>query len=261
MINHWDMITERIIEGRRCRLCGNSRYSYSIPLWIADTGDFAAYADNAGGVYCPCRIFCDYNGPFLIERKDGGVLEQKYIEPLVLESFCPSPAYDEVKCIRREQMINHRDGNWMNCDFRNLEIAPYHYRNATSDRSILFKAGAFLEVFSNGAIRVDGVEMHVFDWWYFSDFSFMDSHYSVVDPYIIFNGERISVEDIMKEAGFIQGDDAGLKEPAILHIDGDYMNFASGNLEWVRQRDPRYKSYIQQKNEARRTRDRMLRGK
>ena len=64
----------------------------------------------------------------------------------------------------------------------------------------------------------------------------------------------------MKEAGFIQGDDAGLKEPAILHKDGNYMNFASGNLEWVRQRDPRYKNYIQQKNEARRTRDRMLRG-
>lgn len=260
MINHGDMITERIIEGRRCRLCGNSRYSYSIPLWIADTGDFAAYADNAGGVYCPCRIFCDYNGPFIVERKDGGVLEQKYIEPLVLESFCPSPAYDEVKCIRREQMINHRDGNWMNCDFRNLEIAPYHYRNATSNRSILFKACAFLEVFSNGAIRVDGVEMPVFDWWYFSDFSFMDSHYSVVDPYIIVNGERISVEDIMEEAGFIQGDDAGLKEPAILHKDGNYMNFASGNLEWVRQRDPRYRNYLQQKNDAKRARERMLRG-
>ena len=255
-----NMISERIIEGRRCRLCGNSRYSYSIPLWIADTGDFAAYADNAGGVYCPCRIFCDYGGPFIIERKDGGILEQKYIEPLVLESFCPSPAYDEVKCIRREQMINHRDGNWMNCDYRNLEIAPYHYRNTTSDRSILFKAGAFLEVFSNGLIMVDGVEMPVFDWWYFRWYNPADSHYSVVDPYIIVNGERIRMEDIMKEAGFIQGDDAGLKEPAILHKDGNYMNFASGNLEWVRQRDPRYKNYIQQKNEAQRARDRMLRG-
>ena len=258
MINQGDMITERIIEGRRCRLCGNSRYSYSIPLWIADTGDFAAYADNAGGVYCPCRIFYDYGGPFIIERKNGGILEQKYLERLVLSTF--GPAYDDVKLIRREEMINHKDGNWMNCDYRNLEISPYHYRNATSDRSILFKAGAFLEVFSNGSIMVDGVGMPVFDCWYFSEFSFMDSHYSVVDPYIITNGERIGMEEIMMEAGFIQGDDAGLKEPAILHKDGNYMNFASGNLEWVRQRDPRYRNYIQQKDEARRARDRMLRG-
>ena len=148
MINHGDMITERIIEGRRCRLCGNSRYSYSIPLWIAGTGDFAAYADNAGGVYCPSRILCDYGGPFIIERKNGGTLEQKHLEPLVLSTF--GPAYDGMKLFRGEEMIIHRDGN--------------------------------------------------------------------------------------------------------------YMNFASGNLEWVRQRDPRYKNYIQQKKEARRTRDRMLRG-
>ena len=258
MINHGDMITERIIEGRRCRLCGNSRYSYSIPLWIADTGDFAAYADNAGGVYCPCRIIYDYGGPFIVERKNGGILEQKYLEPLVLSTF--GPVYDVVKCIRREQMINHKDGNWMNCDYRNLEIAPYHYRNATSDRSILFKAGAFLEVFSNGSIMVDGVEIPVFDWWYFRWFNPAESRYSVVDPYIIINGDMVRVEAIMEEAGFIQGDDARLKEPAILHKDGNYMNFASGNLEWVRQRDPRYKNYLQQKNDAKKARERMLRG-
>lgn len=252
------MTTERIIEGRRCRLCGNSRYSYSLPLWIADTGDFAAYADEAGGVYCPCKIYYDYGGPFIIERKNGGIFVQKYLEPLVLNMF--GSAYDGMKLFRGEDMINHKDGNWMNCDYRNLETTPYHYRNATSDRSILFKAGAFLEVFSGGSIWVDGVEMPVFDWWYFSGSSFIDNHYSVAEPYIIVNGESIWMEEIMKEAGFIQGDDAGLKEPAILHIDGNYMNFAAGNLMWVRKRDPRYRNYIQQKNETKRVRERMLRG-
>ena len=258
MINHGDMIAERIIERRRCRLQQDIWNHSTYPYWVADTGDYVAYSDEVGGFYCPCRIFCDYHGPFLIERNKDGILEKRYIKSLVLNTF--GPAYDGMKLFRGEEMINHKDGNWMNCDYRNLEIAPYHYRNATSDRSILFKAGAFLEVFSGGSIWVDGVEMPVFDWWYFSGSSFIDNHYSVVEPYIIINGESIWMEEIMKEAGFIQGDNAGLKEPAILHIDGNYMNFAAGNLMWVRKRDPRYNSYIQQKNEAKRARERMLNG-
>ena len=157
-------------------------------------------------------------------------------------------------------MINHKDGDWMNCDYRNLEISPYHYRNASSDRAILFKAGAFLEVFSNGTVRVDGVEIPVLDWAYFSQYDFLNDHYSVVDPYIIIYGQDIRMEEIMEEAGFIQGDDAGLKEPAILHIDGNCLNFAAGNLVWVKKKDPQYLNYLQQKNEARKVKEDMLNG-
>ena len=243
------MVSERIIEGRRCRLYGNSRYSQSIPLWIANTGDFAAYGDDAGGVYCPCRIFNDFGGPFVIQKIECR-REKLYLESPVFESFGPSASYIYTQVIRREQMINHKDGNWMNCDYRNLEIAPYHYRHAPTDRVVLYKADTFLEVHSDGSVWVDGVEMPVMDWNYFDMFDFMDPHYSVVAPFIIINGEKIWMEEIMEEAGFIQGDYAGLKEPAILHKDGDYMNFASGNLEWVRQRDPRYVEYLQHQKET-----------
>ena len=253
------MENETFIEGRRCRLL-NTWAHRKYPYWVADSGDYVAYSDAAGGFYCPCRIFWDYRGPFIVERNNGTNIEKKYLESLVLESFCPSPQIDYMTRSWREQMINHKDGDWMNCDYRNLEWAPYHYRNATSDRSMLFKAGTFLEVFSNGTVRVDGVEIPVLDWWYFSEFSFMDSHYSVVDPYIIINGESIWMEEIMEEAGFIQGDDAGLKGPAILHIDGNYMNFAAGNLVWVKKKDPRYISYLQEMKEARRARECMFSG-
>lgn len=252
------MISETIIDGRRCRLY---LYRPYVPrfngFWIADTGDFAAYHDGNGGIYDRCRILCDHGGPFLINGKEG---KKRYLDEAVLSCFGPPcPKYNGL--ILKELMINHKDGNWMNCDFRNLEWAPYHYRHATaSDRVILYKAGVFLEVFSNGSVRVDGVEIPVLDWWYFSEFSFMDSHYSVVDPYIIINGESIRMEEIMEEAGFIQGDDAGLKEPAILHIDGNYLNFASLNLMWVKKREPRYKYYLQEMKKTQNAKEEMMNG-
>lgn len=47
----------------------------------------------------------------------------------------------------------------------------------------------------------------------------------------------------MKWAGYIQGDDADLQEPVILHRDLDWKNFASDNLEWTEATDQRYLDY------------------
>ena len=111
MINHGDMITERIIEGRRCRLCGNSRYSYSIPLWIADTGDFVAYYDVGGGHHGSLTILCGSAGPYLKE-----VGEEYRLDAMVMSLFGPERPWSVTS-----RIINHKDGNLMNCDYRNLE--------------------------------------------------------------------------------------------------------------------------------------------
>lgn len=69
------------------------------------------------------------------------------------------------------------------------------------------------------------------------------------DPYISIpsksykNGKRISVDYIMRLAGYIQGDDADLQEPVILHRDLDWKNFNSDNLEWTENSDKRFQDY------------------
>ena len=253
------MIKERIIEGRRCRECKIDNDHYGVPIWIADTGDYAAYSDGNEGVYSQCQIFRDYGGPFVIDRRNIRDSEKVYLESIVMSCFGDPSQVFKMKRSWRVQMINHKDGNWMNCDYQNLEIAPYHYRNATSDRVTLYKAGAFLEVFSNGTIRVDGIELPILDWEYGS-ISFMEEHYHIVDPFVVINGEQIWVERIMEEAGYVQGDDAGMKERAILHRDENYMNFASDNLKWVKKKDPRYDYYINVLKEVKEEREMMLNG-
>lgn len=134
--------------------------------------------------------------------------------------------------------------NWKSIGY-NSSNSRYHY-------------GEYLEVFSDGTVKNGGREVSVLNYFYDSD---VDCIWATSDPFIkIDRNDWYHMDDVMKDAGYVHGDDANLKNPGILHKDGDYMNFASGNLEWVRQRDPRYKNYIQQKKEARRTRDRMLRG-
>ncbi len=51
----------------------------------------------------------------------------------------------------------------------------------------------------------------------------------------------------MAEAGYVQGDDANLVHPVILHIDGDYKNNNSNNLEWVEEYDSRYINYLRKR--------------
>ena len=54
---------------------------------------------------------------------------------------------------------------------------------------------------------------------------------------------KIDVQDLMVEAGYVDGNKHQFKDPVILHKDGDYMNCSSDNLEWCDATDPRYIEY------------------
>ena len=64
----------------------------------------------------------------------------------------------------------------------------------------------------------------------------------------------------MSACGFVQGDDAGLQNPVILHRDMNYMNFASDNLEWIEKDDPRYLAYQTKITQDRQARDKEMNG-
>jgi hypothetical protein len=51
----------------------------------------------------------------------------------------------------------------------------------------------------------------------------------------------------MAKAGYVQGDDADMKQPVILHKDNDYMNCSSDNLEWAELTSDSYKAFLEQR--------------
>lgn len=223
------MPKEITISGKRCRLY-HEGYTWA---WIADTGDYASHYVKGGGYKGSFRILKDNNGPFFKDSY-GRIFR---LANAVMTCFCPPRPDDGV-----QYMINHKDGNWMNCNYRNLEWAPYHYRNTTLDKIRLTYGDGFVEVFSNGKIKINGNEQSVRDYIFDSDMDLFAVGI-MTGPYIIIGKEKISVEKIMTAAGYVQGDDAPFTNPVILHKDGDRLNFASDNLEWVEKDDPRYTDY------------------
>ena len=80
----------------------------------------------------------------------------------------------------------------------------------------------------------------------------MDLH-DCIRPHIktgMLSNKRVFIDDLMDVAGYVQGDDAILNNPVILHRDYDRMNFSSNNLEWVESTDIEYQKYMEkQKND------------
>ena len=98
------MENERIINGKRCRLYDG--------LWFADTGDFVARYDEDNGRYESCTIYTTNDLGACVEE----MFYPERLDVVIAELFGnPHPPYGKVYCLL------HKDGNEMNCDYRNLE--------------------------------------------------------------------------------------------------------------------------------------------
>ena len=222
------MPKEKFINGKRCR-CYYRDYFW---IWVADTGDFVSHYVKGGLNKGSCRILMDHFGPFVIDSKTGTVI---YLEEAVITCFCAPCPNDGNR-----YMLNHKDGNWSNCHYRNLEWAPYHYRSTNAPKVRLYAYGRFLEVFSSGTVLDGGQMLHVCDGWFDADLNL----YYPSSPYVSIDGRKKTyMDDLMRACGYVQGDDANLRSPVILHRNLDYMDFASNNLEWVESSDQRYIDY------------------
>ena len=231
------MATDHIIYGKRCRW--NRRYY----VWVSDTGTLVMASDKNNPFNLSGKkslyIKTDYNGNKVAAHPYGYVV---YIAAAVMECFCPPPPSDGMR-----YMISHRDGNKLNCYYRNLEWVPYHYNHATTSTVKLKHNKHTLEVMKDGSVRIKNKKSTVYVSFFDPDMDLM----AVVSPHIYLpNGDRVYLDDIMKDAGYIQGDDAVLSKPVILHRDEDWMNFSSDNLEWVEATDPRYCSYKERRDKV-----------
>lgn len=223
----------RLINGKTCRFY---RAGY---IWISSDGMVAGMSDKKDHIK-PLKINADSNGKYVIHDWYGKV----DIDKAVITCYCSPYPQDGKRYI-----IHHKDGNLLNCDRSNLEWAPYHYQHATSDTVEMVLNDIKYKVCRDGTVK-KGRQTEMFHDNLFDHDMGLEC---CIETYLrvpregSWRGDYVHVDDIMKDAGFVQGDDADLMKPVILHRDGNWKNFSSENLEWVEATDPRFVSYLEQK--------------
>lgn len=236
-LNANSMAKDTIIYGKRCR------WYIAYYVWVSDDGTLVVLPDkfNTNGMK-KIAITTDHDGKKIAYNSYGDFVD---VAKAVAVCFCPPKPKDGKKYV-----IGHKDGNLDNCHYLNLEWVPYHYQHATTNTVKLSGYSLTLEVGKDGSVKMGGKAAKVYDSFYDSDvelelcssgpFIYLPQKGSLYD-------KRVFIDDLMCEAGYIQGDDADLQYPMILHKDNDYMNCSSENLEFVELTDERYEAFLEQR--------------
>ena len=239
------MPRERIINGKK-----NCRCYIARNLWISSDGTVAGMSDKKGHVK-PLTIKEDVRGKYVIHDWYGRVSVAK----AVMTCWCPRCPEDG-----KNYVIGYKDGNKSNCDKSNLLWEEYHYKHSTANEETLNLYGTDYVVSKDGTIKKEKTTEVIGDCQFDGDMGL----FAVLDPFIgvkkpgTIHQEKISVDTIMKLCGFVQGDDAGMKDPKILHRDLDWKNFASDNLEWIEADDQKFIEYLDQRKKDMRKRSEEL---
>lgn len=227
------MAKEIIINGKPYR------YYIAGRIYVAEDGLEAYKSDNTGTIK---RLY--------VQTKPNGykyILDGKNLISMagaVITCFCPPKPNDGKK-----YFIEHIDGNPSNCNKRNLKWSLQHYQQTTAESVKLKRGTDEIIVKQDGTILLNGQKETICDYQYDSDINLHDC----IRPHIktgVLSNKRVFIDDLMDVAGYVQGDDAILNNPVILHRDYDRMNFSSNNLEWVESTDIEYQKYMEkQKND------------
>ena len=190
------------------------------------------------------KIKVDEKGLRYIENKNLG---RVYIQDLVADCFCAPKPNDG-----NYYVLVHKDGNLQNDHYKNLEwrLATSAYPTTTATTADKVKLKDVLIVKRNGTIYQNGKELTVGTAIGNGD---MDMIEPAINPFVEyevrkkqwkrFEWERKSVDELMEEAGYVNGNKKQFEHPVILHRDNDWLNFDSDNLEWTDYNDLRYKEY------------------
>lgn len=231
------MAKEKIIKGKRCR----QYYAYGV--WISDDATVVEqeFTRKLGFSYFPSTRpltpRTDSNGEKYVSIRGKGLL---YLSHAVMACFgTPAPADGE------NYELVHLNGDRSDNRRSNLkwELSPYVH--ATTDSVDIDYRGFTLTVGMDGTVRQDGKQLSVCDSLYDGDtgcHSWIAPHVSVSRPDSIYP-ERVNIDDLMRAAGYVQGDNRHLSRPVILHKDNDPGNFHKDNLVWSEADDAAYVNY------------------
>lgn len=223
------MPKETIINGK------NHRWYRLGGLWVSRDGTSAYQPGKTAQTKKKLTIKSDYRGKYVIDKWGHHIP----IAGAVITCYCPPKPSDGKRYV-----IGYRDDNQENCDYRNLHWTEYHYKHNTSNTAKLYKFGNVITVKKDGSVWKGRENLSPADYIFDPDVELFDC----ISPYIVVDERhRLYLRDLMSLAGFVNGDDAGLKNPVILHRDNDWRNYSSDNLEWVEDTDQRYIDYQEQR--------------
>lgn len=226
------MVNDIQISNKRCR------YYYDGSVYVSDDGTFAALPKTR--VSTP--LYQGTDGKVYAKDKFGNLVS---VEKAVITCFCKPKPKDGKK-----YAISHKDGNPANCHYKNLEWVLVHYVHAKTPEVSITIAGVDLVVRKDGTVwSKNGKKLPIYDYLFDPEINLdvcIDPYVRVPQTHSIYPKNK-DMDDLMKTAGYINGDDAILTNPVILHRDYDRMNFSEDNLEWVEKTDQRYIDYLTKK--------------
>ena len=190
----------------------------------------------------------DTTGELYVRTQDHGKLP---IDVMVAAAFClpcPSPS------ILFE--LIHKDGNLSNCHYTNLE-----WRKKTPAPKVTIHSTAKSVKLPNGlTVHRDGtvsdknqkipMEISIYD----PDTDLLWA----IQPRVSYyrpnrwkreERQRAALDGLMAASGYVAGERYQFSNPVILHIDQNWLNFDSSNLEWCDASDQRYIDYVKKQAE------------
>lgn len=241
------MTTEKRIKGKTCR------YYKAGWVWVSQDGSVIAYEEKTKNKQWGWPVTKQHyprkrkasDGKMYVEARFGAKV---MIDLAVITCWCKPMPKDGKK-----YMINHKDGDLCNNNGNNLEWVPYHYKHSNNQQEKIDYSDVVLTVCKDGTIKEGSKPISIIDYRFDPDMGlhFCPGPHACVHTKGHINGELVDVDELMRKAGYVQGDDADLKQPVILHIDYDWKNFNSDNLIFVEADDPLYIAYQQKWTESR----------
>ena len=224
------MPTERDFKGAKCR------YYRDRFIWVSYSGNLLAYNYKGKTSYPKKEVHP--NGRMYVKNAIGATV---FIDEAVITCWCKPCPNDGKKYV-----VNHIDGNLSNNYYKNLEWVPYHYQHTTTDTTEIFLYGERLTVSKDGEVwDQKGQKLQKRDDMYDPDVDL----FCYVGPYITIDGHTVFMDDIMTKAGYVNGDDADMICPSVLHRDCDSSNCSSSNLEFYPRYDSKYDEHIKKEIE------------
>lgn len=222
------------------------RYSSKYNLWVNWNGDRVYREYNKSSLNRFLKINIRSDGSKFLNLKSPGIVE---LDELVADCYVPKPVDGKT------YGLTHKDGNLGNCNASNLEwkeVKNYSLlstiREALKGIWVKFDGTVWKEKSTKNRIPIvkdigdsDTDRMVPIPEPYIS--------YQVKNRYGRYDDKHISMDNLMDMAEFVDGDKSGMRNPGVLHKDGDYLNFSDDNLEWVEKDSPEYQKYMRKKKE------------
>lgn len=221
------------------------RKHFATNVYVSNDGEYAErdYIDKDTNttkvhVYTIYRHEC--GRAYIKTVKDG----ELYLDKLVLTCYRGQAPKDG-----KIYFPYHKDGDMKNSGISNLE-----WREETPDTVAAYKKleketwykNRKIKATKKGIIKQGTHDLPFIHYLYDSD---LDWTYHKPEPWVMYEEQnrwgkterhRISADKVFEDLGLVNGNKSKYASPVILHLNNDYLDYRSENLEWCDASDQRY---------------------